>query len=284
VISGINGGPNLGDDWFGSGTIGAARCAAYFGIPAIAVSGLDDDDPDAVRAVVDWVVALVRSEAARGLRAPQYLTVSVPTVHPSGIAGVEVVTRARGLISGTVAIDSTAAADGAWQTWRLSLDVDPTQAPQGSDVAVAARNMIAVVPMRVDESDPALAAALRARADLVPAWTAPPAPAAAKDDCISGLGIVFDDAEDSSGREWGVLIEEILPGGRAEENGLRIGDVIVALNGTALKTPRRSREDPDDVFIRLLGELGCGDTVALDYVRNGQRSQAEYTISDARTR
>ncbi len=28
VISGINGGPNLGDDWFGSGTIGAARTAA----------------------------------------------------------------------------------------------------------------------------------------------------------------------------------------------------------------------------------------------------------------
>ena len=36
VISGINGGPNLGDDWFGSGTIGAARTAAYIGIPSVA--------------------------------------------------------------------------------------------------------------------------------------------------------------------------------------------------------------------------------------------------------
>lgn len=37
VISGINGGANLGDAWLGSGTIGAARMAAFYGIPAIAV-------------------------------------------------------------------------------------------------------------------------------------------------------------------------------------------------------------------------------------------------------
>lgn len=188
VISGINGGPNLGDGWFGSGTIGAARCAAYFGLPAIAVSGLDDDDPEAVRAVVDWVVRLVRSEAARGLRAPQYLTVSVPVVHPSAIEGVEVVTRARGLVTGTLAVDDTIARDGDWQTWRLTLTMDSDRAPERSDVAAAARNKIAIVPMRVDESDPALDAALRARAGLLPEWAAPPTPTTMEKDCPAGLG------------------------------------------------------------------------------------------------
>ncbi|MCZ6833466.1 MAG: hypothetical protein O7F11_06955, partial [Acidobacteria bacterium] len=92
VISGINGGPNLGDDWFGSGTIGAARTAAYLGIPSVAISGLEDDDPEAVRAAVRWVVDLVRSEAVRALRSPQYLTVSLPLVSSASVAGVEVVT------------------------------------------------------------------------------------------------------------------------------------------------------------------------------------------------
>jgi len=43
VISGINGGPNLGYDWMASGTIGAARMAAFWGVPAIAVSGFKGD-------------------------------------------------------------------------------------------------------------------------------------------------------------------------------------------------------------------------------------------------
>ncbi len=280
VISGINGGPNIGDDWFGSGTIGAARCAAYFGFPAIAVSGLDDDDTDAVRAVVDWVVALAQSEAARALKAPQYLTVSVPVVPPSQIQGVEVVTRARGLVSGTIAVDSTVADDGSWQTWRLSLTFDPAKAPTRSDVDAAARNMIAVVPMRVDESDPALAATLRARADLIPDWVQP-APSATNE-CPSGLGVMIDDAEDSSGREWGVLIQEILPGGRAADIGLRAGDVIVALNAMSLEPLRGSPVDPVDIMTRLLRQLSCGDTVTLDYMRNNERLHVEFTIPEAR--
>ena len=38
VVSGINRGGNLGDDVFYSGTVGAAREATFFGVPAIAVS------------------------------------------------------------------------------------------------------------------------------------------------------------------------------------------------------------------------------------------------------
>lgn len=38
VISGINHGPNIGDDIYFSGTVGAARTACIFGKPAIAVS------------------------------------------------------------------------------------------------------------------------------------------------------------------------------------------------------------------------------------------------------
>ncbi len=38
VISGINHGPNLGDDIYFSGTVGGARVACIYGVPAIAIS------------------------------------------------------------------------------------------------------------------------------------------------------------------------------------------------------------------------------------------------------
>ncbi|MEM7382487.1 MAG: 5'/3'-nucleotidase SurE, partial [Bacteroidota bacterium] len=63
VISGINGGPNIGVEWFGSGTIGAARTAALANIPAIAISGVDEEQGGErqLRARCNWVAELVRS-------------------------------------------------------------------------------------------------------------------------------------------------------------------------------------------------------------------------------
>jgi broad specificity polyphosphatase/5'/3'-nucleotidase SurE len=67
------------DDGFESpGTVGAARMATYYGVPSIALSGVDNGDPAAVAAVVRWVVKLARSDIARALKPPQYLTVSFP--------------------------------------------------------------------------------------------------------------------------------------------------------------------------------------------------------------
>jgi len=71
VISGINDGPNLGFDWLASGTIGAARVAAYWGVPAIAVSGLKEDVTGSLEAVIHYAVQLAQSELVRQLKAGQ---------------------------------------------------------------------------------------------------------------------------------------------------------------------------------------------------------------------
>lgn len=94
VVSGINGGPNLGADWMFSGTIGAARVAALVGFPAIAVSGLDDDVPGAVEAAVDWVVRFSEHPAVREMEPGDYLTVSLPPVGPSQVSGIRIADRA----------------------------------------------------------------------------------------------------------------------------------------------------------------------------------------------
>ncbi len=73
----------------------------------------------------------------------------------------------------------------------------------------------------------------------------------------------------------------MLAGGRADEMGLLPGDVIVTLDGQDLSTPRGGREDPDDVFVRLLEAFDCGQMVPLEYVRDGNRSQASFSMPDA---
>jgi 5'-nucleotidase len=170
VVSGINGGANTSDAWFGSGTIGAVRTAAFLGIPAVAVSGVDDEDPDAMAAVAEWVVRLARSGIMEQVPPPSYLTISLPVGSPSEILGVEIVDRARGIVGGTAQLDSVATqATPGKEVWSIS--VEPRGVPAAdSDVAAVERGYIAVVPMRVGDADPEVLDRLRANDDLLPTW------------------------------------------------------------------------------------------------------------------
>ena len=172
VLSGINGGPNLADAWLGSGTIGAARTAAYLGVPAVAVSGVEDDDPRSLEAVVGWVVRFLDSPIVENLEAPEYLTVSLPVVPPDEIRGVEITTRARGLLEAKAERSGTK--DGK-EVWTIQVSPGRGSVPNGSDVAAVHRGMIAIVAARAGEYDPALADRLKQVASAIPAWSPPEA-------------------------------------------------------------------------------------------------------------
>ncbi|HEX9024421.1 MAG TPA: 5'/3'-nucleotidase SurE [Geobacteraceae bacterium] len=92
VVSGINHGPNLGDDITYSGTVAAAMEATLMGIPAIAVSlaGRDPDGHFAAAAAVSLRVA--RLVMDRGLPPDTLLNVNVPDC-PSEMMGPPLVTR-----------------------------------------------------------------------------------------------------------------------------------------------------------------------------------------------
>ena len=82
VISGINSGPNLGDDILYSGTVAAAREAALYGIPAVAVSlvakGEDLDYGLAARFIRDLVKEFYPERTPRGTA----LNVNIPQGQP----------------------------------------------------------------------------------------------------------------------------------------------------------------------------------------------------------
>ena len=173
VISGINGGPNLGDAWFMSGTVGAARTAAYYDIPAIAVSGVDKDDAAAIEAAVDWVVRLASSEVVRSLRPPEYLTVSLPLLPAEEIRGVRVVRRSGTTLMATTRLETTSGVPGAPELWAFDLVQQIEGSDPDTDAAAVANGYIAVVGMRADENDTALRSSLQRNAERFPAWRVP---------------------------------------------------------------------------------------------------------------
>jgi 5'-nucleotidase len=147
VVSGINGGENLGEAWLGSGTIGAARVAALAGIPAIAVSGLNDGLPGAVDAVVSWVVALAESPVVQNLQPLEYLTVSLPRIRPDSIRGIRVTDRAP--LRMVPRMEARTSSE-----WAIVGATDLGLAlPANSDQRAWNDGYIAVVPMRADEVD-----------------------------------------------------------------------------------------------------------------------------------
>ncbi|MBI3395399.1 MAG: 5'/3'-nucleotidase SurE [Spirochaetia bacterium] len=64
VVSGINHGPNLGDDLHYSGTVGAARHAAVHGLRAIAVSTPIKDHAGDFRRVAAWLRTWIQENAS----------------------------------------------------------------------------------------------------------------------------------------------------------------------------------------------------------------------------
>lgn len=176
VISGPNGGPNLGGEWIGSGTIGAARMAAYLGVPAVAISGLDDGLELAVAAVSEWVAKLARSGVVQNLGPGQYLTVGIPRTEPSEIQGVRVVPRAPSLLQ--FEFEPTQVLRGgpeeeSRQVWLLQ----PTgidEPPPDTDVALYGAGYIVITPMRAYEVDDSLLEELRGQTDMIPDWRSTP--------------------------------------------------------------------------------------------------------------
>lgn len=170
VISGINGGPNLSVDWIGSGTVGAARIATILGVPALAISGLNDDYPESVTAATEWVVALARSNIVRQMKPGQYLTVSIPRVKPSDITGIEIARRQSNVIKVSTKKSSEGAAGSGREIWSFGEPSIEGPHSADSDIAVYQSNRIAVVPMRADEHDYQWLSDLKSRMGELPAW------------------------------------------------------------------------------------------------------------------
>ena len=91
------------------------------------------------------------------------------------------------------------------------------------------------------------------------------------------LGVTVDAHADPKRDKLGAEIEEVVPDGPADQAGLKEGDIITKFNDTALGGVKAEDEDesgPGRKLIELAHKLEPGDTVKLEYLRDGKTRQA----------
>jgi len=145
VVSGINNGPNLGENEFYSGTVAGAAEGAKHGIPSIAVSVTERENLDFAPAA-SFTAQLARQVGEKGLPPGVALNVNVP--HPR-YQGVEVTRQCR-KISRNVMVEGRDPRGRPyyWMDEQIPLD----NAEPGSDYAAVREGRISVTPLRFDNT------------------------------------------------------------------------------------------------------------------------------------
>lgn len=94
VVSGINHGPNLGDDVIYSGTVAAATEGRYMGLPAIAVS-LANKAGQHFETAAKVVLDIVNRLSEHPIAADQILNINVPDIPYEQLKGIQVTRQGR---------------------------------------------------------------------------------------------------------------------------------------------------------------------------------------------
>ncbi len=175
VLSGINGGSNIGAAWFTSGTIGAVRMATFLGVQGVAFSGFDDDNEKSFSMIPEWISKFLTSGIIEKIDPNSYLTVAFPEVPLDEIKGIKV--SERRIVYGQpeafqfkkVFGDSMSEPDGK-TVWAFSPKGDPDTGTAKDDVYYLKEGFIIISAMTINENDKDLSEKLRSMELLIPAF------------------------------------------------------------------------------------------------------------------
>jgi len=149
VISGINHGPNMGEDVFYSGTVAAAIEGAMQGAPAIAAS-LASHEPSDFLDASRFIRRLVAEVMRRGFQGKRVLNVNLPNRPWGAIHGVRLTRLGTRVYSDTL-IEKV---DPRGRAYYWIGGQDPVWLPQqGSDFSAVSDGYISVTPLALDLTD-----------------------------------------------------------------------------------------------------------------------------------
>jgi 5'-nucleotidase len=146
VISGINLGPNLGDDVHYSGTVAGAMEAMLNGIPAFAISLADWKDAD-WRAAAAFCADFASKMKTLALPRDTFLNINVPNLPPEKIAGARVTSQGSRRYKGDI-VRHYAPNIGEYY-WRGGEIVDRVE-ESDTDILAVKNSFISVTPLHVD--------------------------------------------------------------------------------------------------------------------------------------
>ena len=175
VLSGINGGANIGPGWFGSGTIGAVRTAAFLGVRGIALSGFDDDDPRSFDVVPEWITRLISSEWMDKIGRNSYLTIGFPDVALEEVKGVKVSERRISFDYPEAVVFYKVVGDDIHEpenntVWTAKYEGSLNEPTRKYDDILLDEGFIIITPMTIDENNSALMQLLREEVQSLPSF------------------------------------------------------------------------------------------------------------------
>jgi 5'-nucleotidase len=161
VISGVNGGENLGDDVTYSGTISAAVEAALAGIPAVAMSQAMRDAGHGFAAAEFWAANVLAPLLDLQMARRTVINVNFPALPADQVKGIRVVRQgfhdyARGSL--VEAVDPR----GRPYFWFGLEDIEHTL-DHGTDLEAVSEGYVAVTPLHLDLTHHASLGALAER-------------------------------------------------------------------------------------------------------------------------
>lgn len=144
LVSGINSGPNLGDDISYSGTVSAAVEGTMYGIPSLAIS-LAGEEPYSYKAAITIVRRLARAILTHGLPPDTLININVPA--GDIYAGIRVTRQGRRLWEN--ALHETRDPWGRTHYW-IGGGIAKTDTAPDTDVQAIAAGFVSVTPIHLD--------------------------------------------------------------------------------------------------------------------------------------
>ncbi len=152
VVSGVNRGPNMGDDVFYSGTVAAAIEGAMQGVPAIAFSLAASGQAD-FHYACQYARRLVGTVIEQGLPAKSVLNVNVPQLKSEDIKGVRVTSLGQRKYQD--ALIERMDPRGRAYYW-IGGDAPVWEPQEGSDFLAVDQGYVSVTPLHLALTDTAL--------------------------------------------------------------------------------------------------------------------------------
>ena len=159
VFSGVNHGPNMGEDVLYSGTVAAAMEGLSVAIPGVALS-FAGRDVSLLDTQTEWITRLIRDiVAVPGFPGETLLNINLPPIPGDEIRGIQVTTLGRRVFS-----DSLKRMNDPWghETYWIGGGTTRWSGRDDSDFRAVAEGYISVTPLHIDLTNYRLLETVRA--------------------------------------------------------------------------------------------------------------------------
>ncbi len=150
LVSGINTGPNIGNDVFYSGTVGAAREGTLFEIPSIAFSVSSSKNPN-YEDISKVAVKIVKATIIKGLPKSTFLNVNIPTIPLYEIKGYMIAKQGRGAYKEEIVKYMSPSKEEYY--WIGGEEALSEECSPGTDYTALKEKFVSITPIKLDLTD-----------------------------------------------------------------------------------------------------------------------------------